>query len=69
MKKLLALEFPPDGVFCYNDPTAMGAIQYPDLARQPRRGDLPHAGNVFHRGAQPGGRARVAPRLKCRGGI
>ena len=27
MKKLLALERPPDGVFCYNDPTAMGAME------------------------------------------
>jgi LacI family transcriptional regulator len=27
MKKLLALEHPPDGVFCYNDPTAMGAME------------------------------------------
>ena len=27
MKQLLALKNPPDGVFCYNDPTAMGAMQ------------------------------------------
>jgi LacI family transcriptional regulator len=27
MKQLLALKEPPDGVFCYNDPTAMGAMQ------------------------------------------
>jgi LacI family transcriptional regulator len=27
MKCLLALERPPDGVFCYNDPTAMGAME------------------------------------------
>lgn len=27
MKKLLTLERPPDGVFCYNDPTAMGAME------------------------------------------
>lgn len=27
MRQLLALESPPDGVFCYNDPTAMGAMQ------------------------------------------
>jgi LacI family transcriptional regulator len=27
MKNLLALEHPPDGVFCYNDPTAMGAME------------------------------------------
>jgi LacI family transcriptional regulator len=26
MKKLLALNPPPDGVFCYNDPTAIGVI-------------------------------------------
>jgi LacI family transcriptional regulator len=26
MKKLLALEPPPDGVFCYNDPIAIGVI-------------------------------------------
>jgi LacI family transcriptional regulator len=25
-KKLLALRVPPDGIFCYNDPTAYGAI-------------------------------------------
>ena len=27
MKRLLALSPPPDGVFCYNDPTAMGAMK------------------------------------------
>src|ERR1017187_2322261 len=27
MKELLGLERPPDGVFCYNDPTAMGAME------------------------------------------
>jgi LacI family transcriptional regulator len=27
MKNLLSLERPPDGVFCYNDPTAMGAME------------------------------------------
>jgi LacI family transcriptional regulator len=27
MKRLLALEQRPDGVFCYNDPTAMGAMK------------------------------------------
>jgi LacI family transcriptional regulator len=27
MKKLLAIEPRPDGVFCYNDPTALGAMQ------------------------------------------
>jgi LacI family transcriptional regulator len=27
MKKLLSAKRPPDGVFCYNDPTAMGAMQ------------------------------------------
>jgi LacI family transcriptional regulator len=27
MKQLLALKTAPDGVFCYNDPTAMGAMQ------------------------------------------
>jgi LacI family transcriptional regulator len=27
MKVLLAGKLPPDGVFCYNDPTAMGAMQ------------------------------------------
>jgi LacI family transcriptional regulator len=27
MNDLLALQPPPDGVFCYNDPTAMGAMQ------------------------------------------
>lgn len=27
MKRLLALVRPPDGVFCYNDPTAMGAMK------------------------------------------
>jgi LacI family transcriptional regulator len=27
MKRLLALKPPPDGVFCYNDPTAMGAMK------------------------------------------
>lgn len=27
MKKLLTLERPPDGVFCYSDPTAMGAME------------------------------------------
>ncbi|MBV9085021.1 MAG: substrate-binding domain-containing protein [Acidobacteriaceae bacterium] len=27
MKKLLALEQPPDGVFCYNDPVAAGALR------------------------------------------
>ena len=27
MKKLLTLERPPDGVFCCNDPTAMGAME------------------------------------------
>jgi LacI family transcriptional regulator len=27
MKQLLAMTRPPDGVFCYNDPTAMGAMQ------------------------------------------
>jgi len=26
MRRLLALDPPPDGVFCYNDPTAMGAM-------------------------------------------
>jgi LacI family transcriptional regulator len=26
MQRLLALQPPPDGVFCYNDPTAMGAM-------------------------------------------
>src|SRR4029079_1878003 len=27
MLKLLALDHPPDGVFCYNDPVAAGAIK------------------------------------------
>jgi LacI family transcriptional regulator len=27
MRKLLAASPPPDGVFCYNDPTAMGAME------------------------------------------
>jgi LacI family transcriptional regulator len=27
MKELLTAKRPPDGVFCYNDPTAMGAMQ------------------------------------------
>jgi LacI family transcriptional regulator len=27
MQRLLALASPPDGVFCYNDPTAMGAMK------------------------------------------
>ena len=27
MKQLLALDTPPDAVFCYNDPTAMGALR------------------------------------------
>jgi LacI family transcriptional regulator len=27
MQRLLALPVPPDGVFCYNDPTAMGAMK------------------------------------------
>jgi LacI family transcriptional regulator len=27
MKQLLAAKSPPDGVFCFNDPTAMGAMQ------------------------------------------
>jgi LacI family transcriptional regulator len=27
MRKLLSLSPPPDGVFCYNDPTAMGAME------------------------------------------
>jgi LacI family transcriptional regulator len=27
MQRLLALAPPPDGVFCYNDPTAMGAMK------------------------------------------
>jgi LacI family transcriptional regulator len=27
MKKLLTLDHPPDGVFCCNDPTAMGAME------------------------------------------
>jgi LacI family transcriptional regulator len=27
MNELLSLKRPPDGVFCYNDPTAMGAMQ------------------------------------------
>ena len=27
MQRLLALAAPPDGVFCYNDPTAMGAMK------------------------------------------
>uniref|UniRef100_Q02BT8 Transcriptional regulator, LacI family n=1 Tax=Solibacter usitatus (strain Ellin6076) TaxID=234267 RepID=Q02BT8_SOLUE len=27
MKQLLDLNHPPDGVFCYNDPTAMGAMK------------------------------------------
>jgi LacI family transcriptional regulator len=27
MKQLLDLKHPPDGVFCYNDPTAMGAMK------------------------------------------
>lgn len=27
MKKLLSLDQPPDGVFCYNDPVAMGALK------------------------------------------
>ena len=27
MKALLSLEAPPDGVFCYNDPSAMGAMK------------------------------------------
>jgi LacI family transcriptional regulator len=27
MQRLLALSPPPDGVFCYNDPTAMGAMK------------------------------------------
>jgi LacI family transcriptional regulator len=27
MQRLLALGAPPDGVFCYNDPTAMGAMK------------------------------------------
>jgi len=27
MNQLLAAKVPPDGVFCYNDPTAMGAMQ------------------------------------------
>jgi LacI family transcriptional regulator len=26
MRKLLQLDPPPDGVFCYNDPTAVGAM-------------------------------------------
>jgi len=27
MKRLLGLDAPPDGVFCFNDPTAMGAMK------------------------------------------
>jgi LacI family transcriptional regulator len=27
MQRILALAPPPDGVFCYNDPTAMGAMK------------------------------------------
>ena len=27
MRQLLALSHPPDGVFCYNDPVAAGAIK------------------------------------------
>jgi LacI family transcriptional regulator len=27
MRKLLALPMAPDGVFCFNDPTAMGAME------------------------------------------
>jgi len=27
MRRLLALDAPPDGVFCFNDPTAMGAMK------------------------------------------
>ena len=27
MQRILALTPPPDGVFCYNDPTAMGAMK------------------------------------------
>jgi len=29
MQRLLSLEPRPDGVFCFNDPTAMGALQHP----------------------------------------
>lgn len=48
MNKLLAVKQPPDGVFCYNDPTAMGAMQgaLDKGIRIPRDLALIGAGNV-----------------------
>ena len=48
MTKLLAVKQPPDGVFCYNDPTAMGAMQgaLDKGIRIPRDLALIGAGNV-----------------------
>lgn len=50
MNQLLALERPPDGVFCYNDPTAMGAMQaaVEKGIRIPENLALVGAGNVHY---------------------
>jgi LacI family transcriptional regulator len=48
MKKLLAGKRPPDGIFCFNDPTAMGAMQaaIEKGVRIPRDLALVGSGNV-----------------------
>jgi LacI family transcriptional regulator len=52
MRSLLALTPPPDGVFCYNDPTAMGAMQAIIEAglRIPEDIAVVGCGNVFYGG-------------------
>jgi LacI family transcriptional regulator len=48
MKQLLGMKRPPDGVFCYNDPTAMGAMQaaIEEGVRIPQELALIGSGNV-----------------------
>lgn len=50
MKGLLQLPKPPDGVFCYNDPTAMGAMKaiLESGLRIPEDVALVGCGNVFY---------------------
>jgi LacI family transcriptional regulator len=50
MRKLLALKQPPDGVFCYNDPVAAGAIKavLDALLRVPEDVAIVGAGNVHY---------------------
>jgi LacI family transcriptional regulator len=50
MQRLLALPAPPDGVFCYNDPTAMGAMKavLEDGLRVPEDVAIAGCGNVAY---------------------